>query len=246
MIRVFAASENLAAVLRGLSQIEVIAADGDPIAQIADTQPALILFDGAALPVWAAESRYSPAARRIPALAVGGSPEAARAIEVHLFVSEEDFLSAPYAVIERYAKATNRAAEIAAGCAEPLPEMARRGLHEFNAGEYFEAHETLEAAWNAEAGPVRETYRAVLQIAVAYHHVVRGNYNGAVKMFLRSLQWFAPLPEQCQGIDIAGLRADAAAVRAALEALGPDRIAEFDRALLRPVRFDTHTNGKHL
>jgi len=238
MIRVFSGSETLSAALRGLSQIEVITANSDPIAQIADTQPALILFDGAALPEWAAESRYSPAARRIPALVVGGLPEAARAIEINLFVSTDEFMSAPYAVIERYAKATDRAAAIATGCAEALPELARRGLHEFNAGEYFEAHETLEAAWNAEAGPVREAYRAVLQVAVAYHHIVRGNYNGAVKMFLRSLQWFAPLPEQCQGIDIAGLRADAAAVRAALEALGPERIAEFDRALLRPVRFD--------
>src|SRR6185503_4609752 len=53
-------------------------------------------------------------------------------------------------------------------CSAPLHPQAAEGLRLFNAGKYFEAHEALEDAWNEEAGPVRDLYRGVLQIAVVY------------------------------------------------------------------------------
>ena len=60
--------------------------------------------------------------------------------------------------------------------------------------------------------------------------------SGAVKMLRRSVQWFALLPDVCQGIDVHQLREDAARVRAALDALDPADIDTFDRSLLKPVR----------
>ena len=74
-------------------------------------------------------------------------------------------------------------------CNAPLHPQAAEGLRLFNAGEYFEAHEALEDAWNAEPGKVRELYRGILQIAVVYLHITRGNYNGAVKVYGRSQRW---------------------------------------------------------
>jgi hypothetical protein len=53
---------------------------------------------------------------------------------------------------------------------------------------------------------------------------------------LRSIQWLALLPDTCQGIDVAQLRADAARVRAELERVGETGIASFDRTLLKPVQ----------
>jgi predicted metal-dependent hydrolase len=129
--------------------------------------------------------------------------------------------------------------EIICGCGGTLPALAVRGLELFNEGEYFEAHEALELAWRAEHGPVRELYRGVLQIAVAYHHILRGNYRGAVKMFLRARGWLAPFPDQCQGIDLAGLRADAAGVEDALLNAGPEGINRLNRMLMKPVRYTT-------
>lgn len=85
-------------------------------------------------------------------------------------------------------------------------------------------------------GPVRDLYRAVLQVGIAYYQIERGNYRGALKMLLRSVQWFALLPDVCQGIDIRQLREDSYAVRAALEKLDPADIATFDKSLLKPVR----------
>jgi len=103
--------------------------------------------------------------------------------------------------------------------------LALHGLEEFNRGEYFDAHETLETAWNIDAGSGRDLYRAILQVAVAYLQIERGNYAGAMKIFLRLRQWIDPLPETCRGVNVAQLRLDARQAREALKSLGPDRIA---------------------
>lgn len=121
-------------------------------------------------------------------------------------------------------------------CAEPLPELAQEGIALFNAGEYWEAHEVLEHAWIAtRPHPISEVYRSILQIGVAYYQIEQGNYNGAIKMFLRAVQWLDPLPDSCQGIDLAQFKQDAAAVRSALEALGAEGIDQFDKSLFKPL-----------
>lgn len=125
--------------------------------------------------------------------------------------------------------------ETACACASSLPPLVVLGLELFNAGEYFEAHEVLETAWRAQREPVRELYRGILQIAVAYYHILHGNYRGAEKMFLRSRVWLEPFPDHCCGLDLAGFRQDYTRVEQALLRLGPERLQRLDRSLLRPM-----------
>jgi predicted metal-dependent hydrolase len=122
-------------------------------------------------------------------------------------------------------------------CQAPLSEMARQGLRLYNQGEYFEAHEALEAAWRQDQTPGRELYQGILQVGIAYLQIERGNYIGALKMFLRARQWLDPLPDQCRGVQVAQLRQDAQRAEAALRALGREWIAEYDRKLFKPVIF---------
>ncbi len=129
-------------------------------------------------------------------------------------------------------------AELQIPCQQPMPPLIQQGLQEFNAGEYYEAHETIEHAWVEEPGLIRNLYRGILQVAVAYYHIQQGNYRGALKMFLRSLQWLEPLPDVCQGIQVAQLRADSRRARQLLERLGPQRLDEYDLSLLKPVIYD--------
>jgi len=131
------------------------------------------------------------------------------------------------------------AEEINCACQACLDPHVIEGLELYNAREYFECHEVLENAWRAEKGPIRELYRAILQVAVGYYHIQRGNYIGARKMFKRSRRWLAPFPDTCQGINLAGLRQDMQAVEEAMIRLGPDRIVYFDITLFRPVEFTT-------
>ena len=129
-------------------------------------------------------------------------------------------------------------------CNELLHPRAAQGLRLFNAGEYFEAHEALEDAWNAEKGKVRDLYRGILQIAVVYLHITRRNYNGAVKVYARSQRWMKDWPAVCKGIYVEELRRDAEAVITEVRRLGIERISEFDNSLLKPVKWDKNQAEK--
>ena len=121
-------------------------------------------------------------------------------------------------------------------CAGPPPEGLRRGIDEFNAGLYFEAHETLEVLWMAEPGDGCLLYQGILQVGVGLYHLRRGNYRGAVNLLAYGLDKLSRLPSPCQGVDVAGLMRQAAACREQVVALGPERLAAFDWSLAPTVR----------
>lgn len=208
-------------------------------------RPALMLFDlgNAQIPwrQWVALLKTSPATRRYPLLCYGSHVDAStlRAAEhagADAVLPRSRFIAELPALIQQYARTIDLQA-LAITCQQPLSARARHGLELFNRGEYFEAHEVLEEAWNEDDTAGRELYRAILQVAVAYLQIERGNYNGALKMFLRLRQWIDPLPERCRGVEVGRLRDDARRVYEALIALGRPRIAEFDRSLFQPVRY---------
>lgn len=122
-------------------------------------------------------------------------------------------------------------------CSRPLPPEVLRGIQLFNAGLYFEAHEALETAWRSELGPLRDLYRGILQVGVAYFHLMHGNYTGACKMFRRARIWLYPFPAQCCGIDLMQLRQDAGAVEQAVLRLGPSHVQEFEKSMLKPLSY---------
>lgn len=129
-------------------------------------------------------------------------------------------------------------------CNAPLHPQAAEGLRLFNAGEYFEAHEALEDAWNEEKGPVRNLYRGILQVAVVYLHITRRNYNGAIKVYARSQRWIKDWPDICRGIDVEQLRRDAELAITEVRRLGLERMSEFDKSLLKPVHWNEDQSQK--
>jgi hypothetical protein len=116
-------------------------------------------------------------------------------------------------------------------CTSAPPPGLVAGIDEFNRGEYFEQHETLEVLWRAETRPVRRFYQGILQVGVAFHHVRRGNHHGVMAMLDRGLANLAPFRPSCHGVDVDRLLRDTEAARRAVAALGPSRLAEFDWAL---------------
>jgi predicted metal-dependent hydrolase len=129
------------------------------------------------------------------------------------------------------------AEQAASICRGPLHPDAVIGLHLFNEGHYFEAHEALETAWRAEPGPIRDLYRGILQVGVGYYHIQRGNYLGALKLFLRCRQWLDAYPDLCRGVNVRKLRQDFQRVEAELIRLGPEHVSLLDQSLFQPVEF---------
>lgn len=131
-----------------------------------------------------------------------------------------------------------RGVEIGPECSASAPPLLHKAIHEFNAGEFFEQHETLEDLWRATPGPIRHLYEGILQVGVGMHHLlVNRNFHGAaVKLDhgIRLLQMFPPV---CHGIDVERLRRDAQRARLHLLRLGPDGLDRFDRTRIPRVYF---------
>lgn len=122
------------------------------------------------------------------------------------------------------------------GCDEPPPALLLEGIAQFNRGEYFACHETLEALWKAEPRPVRELYQGILQVGVALYHLERDNYRGTLNLLRTGIAHLTPFAPRCQGVDVAALLAAARAIEATVEALGPEGLGGFDRRLVPRLR----------
>ena len=214
--------------------------------KITQWHPALIIFDlGNDFIPWEDWIRLIssvPATRRIPILCFGPHVDvemmrAAKAAGANEVVARSRFVTQLPDLLLKNARNIDWA-EMEDVCQDHLSYYAKRGLEEFNRGEYFKAHDSLEKAWIEDESPGRELYRAILQVAVAYYQVQKGNYNGAAKMFLRLRQWIDPLPDFCRGVNVVQLRKEERAVHKALLNLGPERIEEFDQSLLKPVKYE--------
>jgi uncharacterized protein len=121
-------------------------------------------------------------------------------------------------------------------CSEPPPELLLEGIEQFNRGEFFEQHETLEELWMGEPDEVRYLYQGILQVGVGFHHLERGNYRGAVAKLRagsEKLQRFVPV---CQGVEVETFLEGVGRCLEELLALGPERLGEFDRGMIPRIQ----------
>lgn len=116
-----------------------------------------------------------------------------------------------------------------------LPDLALRGIEEFNRGEFFEAHEYLEDAWRAETGRIRYLYQGILQVGVGFYHWENGNWKGATSLLRSGIERMEEFePETC-GLDVSRLIRESERCLAELEGLGRARVSEFDHSLVPRV-----------
>ena len=122
-------------------------------------------------------------------------------------------------------------------CDEVPPPLFYIGLEQFNRGEYFEQHESLEEIWILEPRPLRYLYQGILKIGVGFYKLRLGNYRGTVNHINGGIAYLEPFGEQCLGVDVARLIREAAEVRDQVVQLGPERIDEFDLSSLPLVHY---------
>ncbi len=234
--------ETVIARLSAEYQILQIAQPGSYMKTLIEQRVAAVLIDGTApdWDKWTSIPKSSPATRRIPLLLISDDADTrAQASKqgADMALAIADLLANPLAVIAPIARVLTPEylAELDCQCQEALPPLAIEGVAKFNAGEYYAQHDLFEEQWATMTTPVRDLYRAILQVGVAYFQIQRGNYRGALKMLQRSVQWLVILPDVCQGVDVKQLRDDSFAVRAELERLGETHFADFDQTLIKPL-----------
>lgn len=236
-------AESVAAQVSAAYRIEHYIERTGYVPQLVDWRAALILVDAGSAD-WrfrVSTPKSSSATRRIPIIVAADEAETRKAALLagaDFALSSAELIAQIQSLAQGYARVEDpaRIEQLECECAEALPPLAAEGIERFNAGDYYRQHDLFEEQWMKTAGPVRDLYRAILQVGIAYYQIERGNHRGALKMLLRSVQWLLILPDVCQGVDVRQLRKDSFRVRAELEAMNPAHIHQFDRSLLKPVR----------
>src|SRR3954468_15674673 len=119
-------------------------------------------------------------------------------------------------------------------CSESPPARLRRGIEQFNRGQFYEQHETLEEEWLAERDPVRYLYQGILQIGVAFGPRPAGTPAGARALWQRGISYLEPFRGGCMNVDVDRL---VAATERCIDELERGGIEHFDRALIPRVEW---------
>jgi predicted metal-dependent hydrolase len=99
--------------------------------------------------------------------------------------------------------------------AEPvLDDEERRGFEKgvalFNAGLFFECHDTLEEVWTGIRGPARDFFQGLIQISVGFYHLGNANRGGALTLLRRGLSRLERYPDVYADLDLGALRPEIA------------------------------------
>jgi uncharacterized protein len=117
---------------------------------------------------------------------------------------------------------------------QELPVTAfQTGIEQFNQGEYYACHDTLEAIWMTALAADKAFYQGILQIAVALYHLGNHNWHGAAILLGEGLKRLQPYEPSYQGVDVVALVDCGFAWLGALQALGPAQVGAI-AAAVRP------------
>jgi predicted metal-dependent hydrolase len=117
------------------------------------------------------------------------------------------------------------------------PTAFAEAIAQFNSWRFYDCHETLEDIWR-ETGPkgddstLANFYQGLIKAAAGYHHLLRGNYAGTVKVLGDAPRLLAPYSPETMGVDVEALIGAVRETLARLEELGPERMREFDHGTI--------------
>lgn len=81
-----------------------------------------------------------------------------------------------------------------------------KGLHEFRAGRYFEAHEEWERLWKTASGDDRLFLQGLIQLAAGLVHLERRRPAPAMRLLRLAREKLARFPDRHGGLPLDSLR----------------------------------------
>lgn len=92
------------------------------------------------------------------------------------------------------------------GHPESMKGRLAEGIHLFNKGEYWEAHEVWEREWMPDRkGPDSGFYKGLIQVAAGCLHYTRHNRRGAVNKWRTGADYLRPYLPEHKGVRLAAL-----------------------------------------
>ncbi len=111
---------------------------------------------------------------------------------------------------------------------EIIPPEFWQGVEQFNSGQFYACHDTLEALWIEASEPEKTFYQGVLQIAVALYHLGNSNWRGAVILLGEGSNRLRRYPSVYSRIDVDELLSQSAALLSALQQMGAEKFSVGD------------------
>ena len=129
---------------------------------------------------------------------------------------------------------------------EPWPDqMFEEAIAQFNNGDYYACHDTLEAIWNDSWQSDRAFYQGILQIAVGLYHLKNQNWHGASILLGEGTSRLPAYLPDYQSIDVESLLEDSLHILRTVQMSGNERIAEvWERILQGDLRIPKITRSK--
>ena len=103
-----------------------------------------------------------------------------------------------------------------------------QGVEQFNTGQFYACHDTLEALWIEATEPEKTFYQGILQIAVALYHLGNRNWRGAMILLGEGSNRLRRYPSVYSGIDVDELLHQSVALLKILQHTEPELIASLD------------------
>ncbi len=107
---------------------------------------------------------------------------------------------------------------------ETIPQEFWQSVKQFNSGQFYACHDTLEALWIEAGEPETTFYQGILQIAVALYHLENRNWRGAVILLGEGSNRLRRYPSSFGGVDVDELLSQSAVLLTTLQQIGQDLI----------------------
>lgn len=107
---------------------------------------------------------------------------------------------------------------------ETIPQEFWQGVEQFNSGQFYACHNTLEALWIEASEPEKTFYQGILQISVALYHLENRNWRGAVILLGEGSNRLRRYPSSYGGVDVDELLSQSAVLLTTLQQIGQDLI----------------------
>jgi len=108
---------------------------------------------------------------------------------------------------------------------ETMPQEFWQGVEQFNSGQFYACHDTLEALWIEATEPEKTFYQGILQIAVALYHLRNGNLRGAAILLGEGSNRLRRYPDSYGGIDVDELLSQSAELLTVLQQISVNEIS---------------------
>ena len=123
--------------------------------------------------------------------------------------------------------------------ASALEVVLQKSALLFNQHLFFEVHEVLEPQWMKEQGEVKSFLQGLIQIAVAFYHLGRGNLAGTRSLLHEGLIKIAPHSPACLGVELQDFIAGLEGCQQVISGLSPETCKQFSPDAIPRMRLVT-------